>query len=78
MKYFDGQDVRLGDRVRLRDDDGGLVVCLIDTGEFTPEFPAAQWAYLQTGFVAQFPKFGVIHYEEAEEDLVLVARSAAR
>ena len=33
MKYADGQEVRLGDRVELGQDDGGVVVASIDTGE---------------------------------------------
>jgi len=37
MRYADGQDVMLGDKVRLGDDDGGVVVCSIDTGEYGAE-----------------------------------------
>ena len=34
MKYCDGQDVRLGDRVKLGSDQGGIVVASIDTGQY--------------------------------------------
>lgn len=77
MRYRDGQDVKLGDHVRLGHDDRGVVVCSIEAGEFTPEFPEAQWAHLKVGFVVRFPNYGVIHYAEAEDDLVLIERSAA-
>jgi len=75
MKYPDGQDVRVGDRVRLGDDEGGVVVCSIDTAEYTPEHPAAQWSYLGRGVMISFPKFGLIHYEEPESDLCFIGRA---
>ena len=75
MKYSDGQDVRLGDRVKLGDDEGGVVVCSIDTGDYTEECPEAQWAYLKKGVMIKFPRYGLLHYEEAEPDLSLVARA---
>lgn len=74
MKYCDGKEVRIGDRVQLGDDVGGVVVCSIDTDEYTGEHPKEKWSYLKRGFVVEFPKFGVIHYEEAEEDLILLRR----
>jgi len=75
MKYADGQTVMLGDKVRLGDDDGGIVVCSIDAEEYSAEAPESQWSYLKKGVVIKFPKFGFIHYENAEPDLRLVGRS---
>jgi hypothetical protein len=75
MKYPDGQEVLVGDKVRLGDDDGGVVVCSIDTGNYSHEAPEAQWSYLKKGVVIKFPKFGLIHYETSEPDLVLIARA---
>jgi hypothetical protein len=49
MKYADGQEVRLGDRVKLGQDDGGAVVASIDTGEYSAEHPESQWSYLKRG-----------------------------
>lgn len=77
MKYSSGQEVRLGDKVKLGDDSGGVVVCSIDTDEYTPEYPKTQWAYLKQGVMVNFPKYGLIHYEQAEADLELVERAAA-
>jgi hypothetical protein len=74
VKYADGQDVRLGDRVRLGDDDGGRVVCLIETAEYSDECPEAQWRYLKKGVMIKFPRFGLIHYVELEDDLQLIER----
>jgi hypothetical protein len=75
MKYPDGQDVRLGDRVKLGDDDGGLVVASIDTDEYSDGHSREQWAYLKKGVMIEFPKHGLIHYERPESDLELVGRA---
>jgi hypothetical protein len=77
MKYWNGQDVRLGDRVKLGDDDAGVVVCSIDTGEYSDEHPESAWGYLKRGVMISFPKYGLIHYEQSEEDLELIARADA-
>lgn len=49
MKYPDGQEVRLGDRVKLGHDDGGVVVASIDTNEYTSEHSEAQWGLPEEG-----------------------------
>ena len=78
MKYPSGQEVRLGDKVKLGDDSGGVVVFSIDADEYAPGYPKTQWGYLKRGVMINFPKFGLIHYEETEEDLELIARATAK
>jgi hypothetical protein len=75
MKYSDGQDVRLSDRVELADDAAGVVVCSIDTGDYSEEHPESAWSYLKRGVMVSFPQYGLIHYEEPESDLQLVERA---
>lgn len=75
MKYPDGQDVKLGDRVKLGKDDNGVVVCSIDSNEYSELAPAAQWSYLKRGVMIKFPTYGLIHYEAPEPDLELVERA---
>jgi hypothetical protein len=74
MKYSGGEDVMVGDRVCLGDDDGGVVICSIDTGKYSSEAPEAEWGYLKKGVVIKFPKFGPIHYEKEEPGLTLITR----
>ncbi|UFZ03592.1 hypothetical protein LQG66_30950 [Bradyrhizobium ontarionense] len=76
MKYPDGQQVALGDRVRLGVNDGGLVVAHIDANEYNADYPKEQWAYLKKGALITFPEYGLLHYEVAESDLQLVSRAA--
>lgn len=77
MRYPDGKEVRLGDRVKLGRDLGGIVVCSIDTNEYSASYPEAQWAYLKRGVMINFPLYGLVHYEEPEEDLELLKRGQA-
>jgi hypothetical protein len=76
MKYLDGQDVRLGDRVRADGDPTGLIVCCFDTGEYSPEFPKADWEYLRQGCLVSSSKYGLVHWLEADEDLKLIERKS--
>jgi hypothetical protein len=75
LKYADGRDIRVGDRVKLGSDEGGVVVCSIDTGKYTPEFPEAQWGYLKKGVMITFPQYGLIHYGEIDPDLSFLRRA---
>ena len=75
MKYPDGQQVKLGDRVKLGKDREGIVVCSIDTDEYSAEHPKEQWGYLKKGVMIEFSLYGLIHYEEAEPDLELMGRA---
>ncbi len=75
MNYADGQPIKLGDRVKLDRDSGGTVVCVIDTGEYSAEFPEAQWGYLKEGVLMEFPTYGLIHCTTVDSDLVLLSRA---
>jgi hypothetical protein len=64
MKYPDGQDVRLWDRVRAGSTWRGVVVFSIDTGEFSPQFPKDRWAYLKRGVMIDTSDAGLVHHSE--------------
>lgn len=75
MKYCDGQVVKIGDKVKLGSDEEGTVVCSIDDGEYSVDYPKGQWGYLEQGAMIYFPSYGLIHYVEPEIDLHLISRS---
>lgn len=77
MKYLDGRDVKIGDRVRLGRDELGMVVCSMDSGEYTSRHPEEQWGYLKRGVMIEFPTYGLIHFIEPDEDLELIERAKA-
>lgn len=72
--------MKLSDRVSLGQDSGGVVVFIIDTGEYSPDYPETEWGgYLKTGVMIHFPLYGLIHYEELESeesDVKLLARAS--
>ena len=77
MKYQDGRRVRVGDRVSLWHHQTGVVVCSIDTGEFSREFPKEHWAYLKSGIVVKSDSGELFHYDQPDEDLELIRANAA-
>ncbi|MGU3494136.1 hypothetical protein ACLBXM_08840 [Xanthobacteraceae bacterium A53D] len=72
MRYKDGRLVRMGDRVRLGTLDG-TVVFSIDTDEFSPDYPAADWSYLGEGVMIHTEKVGLIQCIGPDEDLAFVS-----
>jgi hypothetical protein len=51
----------IGDRVT---DGGGLsgtVVCVLETGEFSADHTAADWAYLKVGVLLMTKEAGLVH-----------------
>jgi hypothetical protein len=76
MKYPDGGEVHLGDRVELWDGNIGVVVCSIDAKEYSAGYPGDQWEYLGKGVLILSEKAGLIHYDEPERTLRLLSRGA--
>jgi hypothetical protein len=64
MKYIDGKEVLLGDRIQLWDGLAGTVVCLLEERRSIPDFNFAEWAYLAKGIVVETDEAGLVHYEE--------------
>ena len=75
MNYGDGQEIKVGDVVGLGEDRNGKVVASIDAGEFSAVCTREEWSFLERGVLIDFPRWGIVHYEEPEDDLELVARA---
>ena len=78
MKYSDGQIVRINDRVELWQGCIGVVVCSMDSDDYSPEYPRAEWEYLKSGVLVNSEETGLIHYLEADEDFRLLERATTR
>ena len=74
MNYPDGTKMMIGDRLTLWEGCYGIVVCSIDDGEYTPEYPEEHWSYLRRGVLIDSNKGGLIHYTEPEDSFRLTAR----
>ena len=56
-----------GDKVRI---DGlvATVLCDVDAGEYSADYPAAEWAdVLKTGLLVMTTEMGLTHYPDASE-----------
>ena len=74
MRYPSGEEVRLGDAVRVGESERGVVVGSLDTDEYSERFPRGEWEYLGKGVLIDFERLGLVHYTEPEPTLALVAR----
>jgi hypothetical protein len=73
MKYPDGQEAIIGDKVMMGGDEGE-VVCSIDNNEYSEEYSKEGWGSLGHGVLIRFPTFGLIHFTEPDSDLKLISR----
>ena len=74
MNYRDGRPVRLNDRVETWEGNRGIVVCSIDTREFSEAYPESQWDYLKRGVLVATERVGLIHLTDPEPALRLLPR----
>jgi len=70
MKYLDGIVVRMGDRVRFQPDLTGVVVCSVDTDEYSNKYPKDEWAtYLVEGVLIETNEIGLVHLDKNDVNL---------
>lgn len=75
MKYPDGMEARLGDKVQYSDGSTGVVVCSMDTDEYSPSYTKEQWGFIKKGIMVERKRMGLIHYVEPDNDMVLLERA---
>ena len=68
MKYPDGTESRLGDRVRFSNGEMGIVIFSIDANEYSAEYPKEQWSYLGKGVMIKTDKGALVHYHDPNVD----------
>jgi hypothetical protein len=68
-----GKLIKVGDRLRVGDDWAvGIVVCSMDTGDYSPGYPKEAWEYLEHGIMVDTNKAGLIHYVENDDSVEIV------
>ncbi|MGJ7901578.1 hypothetical protein [Lysobacter sp. 1R34A] len=77
LRYSDGLEVRLGDRVLSYELNRGRIVALIDRGEYSAKFPQAEWDYLERGVLVETDFGGLVHYPNGfkHDELSLIDRA---
>ena len=73
MKYQSGEQIRVGDIVKLGDC-SGKIVFVIPSNEYSLDYTEEDWSYLQEGFGITTEKYGLIHQIEPAEDLCFIER----
>ncbi|MGH7868091.1 MAG: hypothetical protein ACREP9_10860 [Candidatus Dormibacteraceae bacterium] len=71
VKYADGTEAHLGDRVRVGDADTGVVVASLDNDEFSAECPKSDWEHLETGVVIRTDRGALVHLSTPQPSDVL-------
>jgi hypothetical protein len=76
MKYLDGREVCIGDKV-IADNSNGTVVYLIETKQGSEKYPDGFWDYLKNGVMIE-TDFGLVHYAVVDTDVIFIERSSKR
>ena len=74
MKYVDGTEACVGDRVRCQNGDSGVVVFSIDTQSYSAEFPQAEWEYLKSGIMIRTDQGALVHFEDGDGQSLLLGK----
>ena len=75
MRDIHGKLIRVGDRLKVGGNwTIGVVVCSMDTGEYSPAHPKSAWEYLGQGIMVDTEKAGLIHYAENDDELEIIDR----
>jgi len=73
MNYPNGASVQIGDIVHLGGEQSGVVVGIIDDGEYAEGYREEDWKYLEHGLIVS-TDFGDLRLDEPDEDFELVSR----
>jgi hypothetical protein len=60
--------------MKLWDGSEAIVVCSIDTQEYSHDFPREHWEYLARGILISSTKLGLVRCVETEGEMRLLAR----
>ena len=74
MKYEDGTEVLLHDRVDLGGGMTGSVVAVFDNGRYTPDYPKELWGHLAQGALVKSSEMGLVYFPVPSVDFTLIRR----
>ena len=70
MKYADGTEARLGDRVRITNGDTGTVIASMDTDEYGSEATQENWAHMGAGILVRTDRGALVQFDDSHSRLV--------
>ena len=74
MKYLDGQDIRVGDKLQVWEGCQGIVVAVIEDNAYSKNYPENEWSYLKTGVLIDTDVAGLIHFITPDRRFSLIER----
>lgn len=75
MKYSDGVEIRMGDRVRLHGMHNGVVVVSVDTDEYSDECAKNVWeSELKSGVLVKCDEGALVHLDGTDPDPNAITR----
>ena len=74
MKYPDGKEVLLGDKVELWEGNKGVVVGDLDKAQYSSGYAKEDWEYLGSGILVTSQQAGLTHYRAPEKTMRLLSR----
>lgn len=75
MKYPSGEDIQIGDHVKIGGQDEGVVVAIPGAGIYSKGYTASEWSYLESGTLVSSDKAGLIHYPDHDDQFELISRT---
>jgi len=68
MKYTDGTEMKIGDRVLISGKYHGVIVADIDNGRYSDATPKEEWEHLVSGVMIDTDFGGLVHYQQESMD----------
>lgn len=76
MKYPDGTEARLGDRIRFSNGATGTIVLSADTAEYGSDFPKEDWPSVTKGILAKMDNGALVSFCDPNiEEIFLQSRA---
>lgn len=75
LKYSSGEDIQIGDHVKIGGQDEGVVVAIPGAGNYSEGYTASDWSYLKSGVLVNSDNAGLIHYPDQDDQFELISRA---
>jgi len=65
MKYASGDQVKLGDRIRISNGEMAVVVISADSGEYDESFPKEEWKDIRDGILVKTDSGALVQFDQS-------------
>ena len=75
LTYENGVPLQLGDHVSGPGNNHGIIVFVIESSAYAPDFPVEDWRHLGSGFMVREENGTLIHYPKSDPCIQLISRA---